>query len=105
MCWVGFHRLASQGLTHSPIYRHGPAKAMKSDEKLLKNHCVQWLLDYTTIEKPLAPMVAGPKTIDTNGCFPTIHSMSMFSGKPFECCNLSLFGIFLLKGSRRLKFD
>ena len=48
MCWVGFHRLASQGLTHSPIYRHGPAKAMKSDEKLLKN---QWLLDYKTIEQ------------------------------------------------------
>ena len=63
--------------------------------KPLKNHQVQWLLDYKTIEKPLEPMVARPKTnakplvlmvcqtknhrktIDTNGCFPTIHSMAM----------------------------
>ena len=63
--------------------------------KPLKNHRVQWLLDYKTIEKPLVPMVARPKTIakplvpmvyqtkhhrktiDTNGCFPTIHSMAM----------------------------
>ena len=63
--------------------------------KPLKNHRVQWLLDYKTIKKPLVPMVARPKTIakplvpmvcqtknhrktiDTNGCFPTIHSMAM----------------------------
>ena len=30
--------------------------------KPLKNHQVQWLLDYKTIEKPLEPMVARPKT-------------------------------------------
>ena len=31
--------------------------------KPLKNHCVQWLPDYKTIEKPLVPIVFGPKTI------------------------------------------
>ncbi len=31
--------------------------------KPLKNNRVQWLLDYKTIEKPLVPMVFGPKTI------------------------------------------
>ena len=31
--------------------------------KPLKNHRVQWLPDYKTIEKPLVPMVAGLKTI------------------------------------------
>ena len=63
--------------------------------KPLKNHWVQWLLDYKTIKKPLVPMVARPKTIakplvpivyqtkhhrktiDTNGCSPTIYSMAM----------------------------
>ena len=32
--------------------------------KPLKNHRVQWLPDYKTIEKPLVTMVFGPKTIE-----------------------------------------
>ena len=39
--------------------------------KPLENHCIQWSADYKTIEKPLLPMVFGPKnhwkTIATNG--------------------------------------
>ena len=34
--------------------------------KPLKNHRVQWLPDYKTIEKPLVSMVFGPKTIEKN---------------------------------------
>ena len=40
-----------------------------------------------TIVKPLLPMVCQTKnhrkTIDINGCFPTIHSMAMVSMKTF----------------------
>tara|TARA_Y100001956_G_scaffold45981_1_gene44723 strand:+ start:20 stop:223 length:204 start_codon:yes stop_codon:yes gene_type:complete len=67
----------------------------------LKNHRVQWLPDYKTIEKPLVPMVFRPKTIgkpllpmvletknhcktiDINGGFPTIHLMAMVSMKTY----------------------
>ena len=45
--------------------------------KPLKNHRVQWLPDYKTIEKPLVPMVFGPKTIEktigTNGFLTKNH--------------------------------
>jgi hypothetical protein len=45
--------------------------------KPLKNHRVQWLPDYKTIEKPLVPMVFGPKTIEktigTNGFWTKNH--------------------------------
>ena len=72
--------------------------------KPLKNHRVQWLPDYKTIEKPLVPMVFRPKTIgkpllpmvletknhcktiDINGGFPTIHLMAMVSMKTYQCC-------------------
>lgn len=39
---------------------------VSSHWKPLKNHCVQWLPDYKTIEKPLVPMIFGPKTIEKN---------------------------------------
>ena len=92
--------------------------------KPLKNHRVQWLPDYKTIEKPLVPMVAGLKTIvkpllpmvcQTKTIVKPLISMVAFQPfiqwqwwvwKPFKCCNgsnhkannscvLAAFGYFL----------
>ena len=55
-------------------------------EKPLENHRYQWF--------------ARPKTIDTDGCFPTIHSKAQVNMKTLECCkykaNNRWFYLFLL---------
>ena len=55
--------------------------------KLLKNHCVQWLPDFKTIGINGCWTKNHCKTIDTNGCFPTLHLLA----------NPSLFGIFFVE--------
>ena len=80
--------------------------------KPLKNHCVQWLPDYKTIEKPLAldqiPLknhwyqwFAWPETIGTNGFQTKNHCKTIDTNGGFQTLHLlanpSLFRIFFVE--------
>ena len=77
-----FHRWTNGQLPLETIEK--PSCPMVAE---LQKHQHQWLLDQKPLQNHWYQQFVTPKTIDTNGCFPTLHLWA----------NPSLFGIFFVE--------